>query len=207
MATDGTAYGYGQMYDPLTFRQTPFNGYGAQGYGNPTRGNGQGRNRGGRDVRNGLSNGNGGGGYRAQQAPQQFNQAFINPAFPVSPFQSSSGSQVDVQESVEDGSDVIGMAGYPDGQGYHAMSGVVLPGEHSGSPSDHCWPVFAQECRRWWRVRKHPKHIHRITAAGSRIQCPVSGSIRIVISDTEGNYQASTGTWVPLDLSSVRVLI
>jgi hypothetical protein len=127
--TDGTAYGYGQMYDPSSFRQTPFHGYGAQGYGNPTRGNGQGRNRGGRDARNGHSNGNGGGGYRAQQAPQQYNQAFINPAFPVSPFQSSSGSQVDVQESLEDGGDAMGMAGYPDGQGYHAMSGMVLPGE------------------------------------------------------------------------------
>lgn len=80
------------------------------------------------------------GGYRTQQAPHQFNQAFINPqAFPSSPFQSSSGSQADVQESGEDGSDGTGMAVYPDGQGYHAMSGMVLPGESFRSLSRFRW--------------------------------------------------------------------
>lgn len=141
-ATDGTAYGYAQTYDPSAFRQTPFHAYGAhatQTFG-IARGNGHGRNRGGRDnaFRNGIVNAGGNGNHGGfarypQHAPpphQLPNQAYMNAQYPISALQSSSGSQGDVA-GVEDASvdlSVTGDGSFHDGQGYHAMSGMVLPG-------------------------------------------------------------------------------
>ena len=141
-AADGTAYGYAQTYDPSAFRQTPFHGYGAhatQTFG-IVRGNGHGRNRAGRDTafRSGNAdaggNGNLGGFARyPQHAPPSHhlpNPAYMNAQYPISPFQSSSGSQGEMA-GVEDASvdlSVTGDGNFHDGQGYHAMSGMVLPG-------------------------------------------------------------------------------